>query len=407
MVARGGEGGDPDSSGLLHLAGPEGPLQARPGAREPLDAEGHARPDLALLRDRHPGGRVALELQFQSAAGQGGRQGLQPRAAWLEFVKLEALAAKQVAAETKIQGVWSWGWPSFSVAGQRSRQGRRRMRLSLDARRRSSATARSSRASRSTPRSRRGRSRLPPACAARSARAPILKADVGRTAALTGDLGSAASALLQRAVLRAQAPVDPATVLAAERAIIRDRFGGSGSRYRAALARAAALGPRRARDRRRPAGARPRQGALPAEAAVEHEVARVPDDLRRHTRVASSPRARTRRGSAAPRAALRSRRSRPKRSSRSGRASSGRSTRSTGASGCARSGPRCRCMRSRPSSAANVARAVLGRFAKDAVYDRWLRTQQQALLANAVCARDDVPTTGDIDLTAWAPFLGA
>src|SRR4051794_7498961 len=64
-----------------------------------------------------PAARVALELQFQSAAGQGGRQGLQPKAAWLEIVKLEALAAKQVAAETKIQGVWSWGWPSFSVAG--------------------------------------------------------------------------------------------------------------------------------------------------------------------------------------------------------------------------------------------------------------------------------------------------
>ena len=32
-------------------------------------------------------------------------------------MKLEALAAKQVAAETKIQGVWSWGWPSFSAAG--------------------------------------------------------------------------------------------------------------------------------------------------------------------------------------------------------------------------------------------------------------------------------------------------
>src|SRR5205085_9614139 len=64
-----------------------------------------------------PASRVALELQFQSAPGTGGRQGLEPRAAWLEFVKLQALAAKQVAAETKIQGVWSWGWPSFSAAG--------------------------------------------------------------------------------------------------------------------------------------------------------------------------------------------------------------------------------------------------------------------------------------------------
>ena len=64
-----------------------------------------------------PASRVALELQFQSAPGQGGRQGLQPTSAWLEFVKLEALAAKQVAADTRIEGVWSWGWPSFSVAG--------------------------------------------------------------------------------------------------------------------------------------------------------------------------------------------------------------------------------------------------------------------------------------------------
>ena len=44
-------------------------------------------------------------------------RGCSRASAWLEIVKLEALAAKQVAAETKIQGVWSWGWPSFSVAG--------------------------------------------------------------------------------------------------------------------------------------------------------------------------------------------------------------------------------------------------------------------------------------------------
>src|SRR5581483_580013 len=65
-----------------------------------------------------PASRVALELQFQSAPGQGGRNGLQPKQAWLEIVKLEALAAKQVAAETHIEGIWSWGWPAFSAAGE-------------------------------------------------------------------------------------------------------------------------------------------------------------------------------------------------------------------------------------------------------------------------------------------------
>ena len=60
-----------------------------------------------------------------------------------------------------------------------------------------------------------------------------------------------------------------------------------------------------------------------------------------------------------------------------------------------------------PARARDVARGVLGRFAKDDVYERWLRTQENALLANAVCARDAVPAQGDVDLTAWVPFLGA
>jgi hypothetical protein len=50
---------------------------------------------------------------------------------------------------------------------------------------------------------------------------------------------------------------------------------------------------------------------------------------------------------------------------------------------------------------------VLGRFAKDDVYQRWLRTREAALLGDAVCARDDLPAPGDVDLTLWAPFLGA
>ena len=37
-----------------------------------------------------PASRVALELQFQSAPGTGGRQGLQPRSAWLQRTKTAA-----------------------------------------------------------------------------------------------------------------------------------------------------------------------------------------------------------------------------------------------------------------------------------------------------------------------------
>jgi hypothetical protein len=59
-----------------------------------------------------------------------------------------------------------------------------------------------------------------------------------------------------------------------------------------------------------------------------------------------------------------------------------------------------------PASAADVARGVLGRFARDDVFVRWLRAQEAKLVQGAVCARDDVPVTGDVDLTAFAPFLG-
>jgi hypothetical protein len=352
-----------------------------------------------------PASRVALELQFQSAAGQGGRQGLQPRAAWLEFVKLEALAAKQVAAETKIQGIWSWGWPSFSTAGNDPDKGAaacvylwtRDPKL-CDGPKLAGVSFNTSLTV--------GQISLPAGVRCTLGPHTILKADVGRTAALTGDLGSASSALLQRVVLRAQMPVDPATVLAAERAIVRDRFGGSGSRYRASLAALhlsvrdarAIIADRLARDlvkaRFRP---KPPTSSQVSEFMTTYAGTQV-------RLVTASPEAPWLGGAVrglaietiAPEEVFKL----PQGRQRTIDTLDGRFR-------VRALGPALPLYALAPSSAANVARAVLGRFAKDAVYDRWLRTQQSALLANAVCARDDVPSTGDVDLTAWAPFLGA
>ena len=64
-----------------------------------------------------PATRVALELQFQSAPGTGGREKLQPRAKWLEIVKLQALAVRRVTKELRTHSIWSWGWATFSAAG--------------------------------------------------------------------------------------------------------------------------------------------------------------------------------------------------------------------------------------------------------------------------------------------------
>ena len=59
---------------------------------------------------------IALGLHSGGGQGAGGRQGLQPREAWLRVVKWEALAAKQVAADASLGSIWSWGWATFGPA---------------------------------------------------------------------------------------------------------------------------------------------------------------------------------------------------------------------------------------------------------------------------------------------------
>ena len=351
-----------------------------------------------------PASRVALELQFQSAPGTGGRQGLQPRAAWLEFVKLQALAAKQVAAETKIQGVWSWGWPSFSSAGNDPDKGAaacvylwtRDPKL-CDG----TAFAGGSFNTSLTE----GQLILPDSV--RCTLGPdrrIVKNDVARVATLTGDRDSAATALLQREVLRAESPVDPQTVLSAERAIIRDRFGRSSARYRSELAAAhvtlqdarAIIEDRLARDdveqRFRP----PQPTGTQVDAFLDTYAAT-------RVRLVRVDRAASWLGDAVRGFAVETIAptevftvSQNKRSSID--TIDGRYT-------VTPLGPPQPLLALSPHDAHIVAVGVLGRFAKLAVYERWLRTQEIKLLASAVCTRDLVPAQGDVDLSAWVPSL--
>ena len=351
-----------------------------------------------------PASRVALELQFQSAPGDGGRQGLQPTSAWLEFVKLEALAAKQVASELPLEGIWSWGWPSFSAAGNDpDKQAAACVYLWARAPRFCAAPALAG----STFDSSRteGQLLLPAGVRCLLGDARILKSDVGRTAAMTGDLESAATALLQRAVLRAEEPIDPMTVLAAERAIVRDRFGGSAARYRAALGTAgltradarAIIADRLARDRveerfrPQPPSATQIAAFLATYAAtrvrlvsVEPEAPWLGDAVQGFAV-----------DTIAPREVFSLRQNR-------------RSTIDTpdGRFTVRPLGPPLPLLGLPPADAREVARGVLGRFARDDVYERWLSREEAGLLTTAVCARDALPAKGDVDLTAWAPFLG-
>lgn len=184
-----------------------------------------------------PASRVALELQFQSAPGTGGREGLQPRSKWLEIVKLQALAAQRVTRELRTHSIWSWGWATFSQAGIDPDKGEavcvylwvRDPTLcsgpgaagpAMDA----SLTV--------------GQLELlKPGVVCTLPAGEIRKAAVDPLARAIGDRDIAASVVLERLVLQQEVELDARAVLAAELAFVDDHFGGSMPSYLAALRR--------------------------------------------------------------------------------------------------------------------------------------------------------------------------
>ena len=184
-----------------------------------------------------PANRVALELQFQSAPGTGGREGLQPRSKWLEIVKLEALAVRQVTKELRTHSIWSWGWATFSAEGIDKDKGEavcvylwvRDQKLcsgpgaagpSMDA----SLTV--------------GQlDQLRPGVICQLPAGEIRTSAVTPLARAIGDTDIAASVVLERLVLQQEVELDARAVLAAELAFVDDHFRGSLSAYLSALKR--------------------------------------------------------------------------------------------------------------------------------------------------------------------------
>jgi hypothetical protein len=184
-----------------------------------------------------PASRVALELQFQSAPGTGGREGLQPRSKWLEIVKLQALAARQVTAELRTHSIWSWGWATFSTAGIDRDKGEavcvylwvRDQRLCSGP----GAAGPSFDASLTV-----GQLSLSPGVVCALPAGEIRTSAVTPLARAIGDRDVAASVVLERLILQQQEiALDARAVLAAELAFVDDHFGGSVARYLGALRR--------------------------------------------------------------------------------------------------------------------------------------------------------------------------
>jgi hypothetical protein len=349
-----------------------------------------------------PAGRVALELQFQSAPGTGGREGLQPRSKWLEIVKLEALAVRQVTKELRTHSIWSWGWATFSAEGIDKDKGEavcvylwvRDQNLcsgpgaagpAMDA----SLTV--------------GQlDQLRPGVLCRLPAGEIRTSAVTPLARAIGDRDIAASVVLERLVLQQEVELDARAVLAAELAFVDDHFRGSLSAYVAALkgiqlSRAAARGL--LLDELRRDAVRARFRAPPPGAAAVAEFHLTYGGLQARLVETARPVAwlggKTR-GLAIETFA-------PERLfslSRPGR------VRTIHGLIAVRPLEDTVLLGSIPVADARAAiEASLNRFARVAAYENWLAKAQARALAEAVCVGDALPSPSALTLDDLLPFV--
>jgi hypothetical protein len=189
--------------------------------------------------------RIGIMLGFQSI-GIYGRAGLQPLSSWLEFVKLNALAARQVAGETELGTVWSWGWGTFSPPSADPDKPTAAC-VYLWTRDRSLCDAPSVVPSDFDGSLTEGQIALAPAAQCSMGAASISRAALADFTTVAGSRATAYAALFTRLVQRTAVPAIPAAeVAAAERRVIDGRFRHS---LRAYLARLESAQVSRARAR--------------------------------------------------------------------------------------------------------------------------------------------------------------
>ncbi|MGE5689969.1 MAG: hypothetical protein ACM33B_05380 [Pseudomonadota bacterium] len=351
-----------------------------------------------------PASRLGVTLGFQTGRGAGGREGLQPDAAWYEVVKWQGLAARQIVAEYKLASVWSWGWGTYT---RNADDDDKPAAICVYLWTRSpslcdgpAAAGPDFDASRTE-----GQIRLPA-----SRKCGFVGGggfDAGSVAAIaqvTDDRSVALTVLLARTAEAREAPVTYARVLAAERAVIAVRFAGSAAAYRAALARAKAS-PAVARaaiaDELRRLALETRMAARPPSAAeVSTFYASYPDLLTRSVEARPAPwwlGGRTSGlaiGSVAPDQVF----SLPGGRRTTVRALDGTYTVTVRGE--------AQPLGSVPLAQARLAIAgALRAFARRAAFESWTTARQTGLLKSIVCTRDELPTPGPVRLTSFLPFL--
>jgi len=348
--------------------------------------------------------RVGLMISFASTKGFGGRSGLQPDTAWYEVAKWQSLAAQQVAAETGIASVWSWGWGQWSTAEQDPAKA---YALCAWLWTRSPALCNAPKAIGAGFDPLRTTGQLTALTSGEQCVVgkQVLSNDaIQRLQLVTGERDTAYSALYQRVVESGRVPVPGSEVLAAERAVIVQAFGGSRGAYLTALRQAHAsvdiargvLG-----DQLRRAKLEATLDAdRPSASEVQTFYDSYPDLLVRLVQAKPAPAwlGNKPKGLALAEVAP----------NRLFDLATGRSVvvRTSDGSFTVKALADALPLGAVPLGQAKpTIAAALRAFAQGAAFESWSVAHQRSALNDAICTRDDLPQPAAVDLTSYLPFL--
>lgn len=353
-----------------------------------------------------PTSKLGIFLGFQTTKGTGGREGLKPASAWFEVVKLQALAAKQVAKEMKFHGIWSWGWAQYATTKGEIDPDKQRAACVYLWTRNPKLCNGPALAGKGFNRSRiEGQLSLPNAIRCQIEKVGNVTWNAIRPLqTLTGDGELSFADAYARVLESRYAKVTSKEILAAERTIVSARFNGSNAAYRAALANAHAtlaiargvIGDELRRTRIQ---SRFKVAAPTGDAVAEYQSTYGDLQVRR---VQASARAQWLGGKKIG-YALESNSPAPVMRLPSGRWSTVFSA--LGAIKIRPLGPPLPLSSVSLSQVRPSVRAALVAQLRDARYPTWIAAQQKRSFSNAVCWRDQLPETGIVDLTEYLPFL--
>ncbi len=350
-----------------------------------------------------PPNKVGIMISMGTTKGQGGRNGLEPVGAWYQVIKWQALAARQIAAETGIASIWSWGWGRWSVGEQDPDKGHAAC-VWLWSRSPSLCDAPKQLGPQFDTDTSEGQlSLLKSSTQCLVGNRALTTGAIAELQKLTGDRESAYSAAYERIVESAYTPVPTAAVLDAERAVIRQRFDGSRAAYLAALRTAHATVPvargilgdqlRRARVQSTlPTGP-------PSESEIETFYTSYPDLQVRLVQAKPKPLwLPAARGLALSEVA-------PDRVFELQRNRASTLLTSQG-SFTVKALNENQPLGAMPLEKARATiAAALREFARGAAFEEWSVSKQRYVLNTALCKGDDLPQPGAVDLTEFVPFL--